>query len=159
MMRKRLIGPTTAPEPSAEDDWLDLERLASVELTSEDPYHPIEAALIPGLGQGGWRAQQPGEQTIRLLFDEPQAIRRIRLMFQEDATERTQEFVLRWSDNDGRTYHEIVRQQYNFSPQGTADELEAYEVSLDGLTVLELGVIPDIGRDDLLASLRELRLA
>ena len=159
-MRKRLIGPTpTATSSTSDDDqWLDLASLASVELTSEDPSHPIEAALIAGDARG-WRAAQPGAQTIRLLFDEPQSIRRIRLLFEEDALERTHEFVLRWSKDGGRSFTEIVRQQYNFSPPDTVHELEDYEVSLDGLTVLELGIVPHVGRSDVLASLRQLQLA
>lgn len=157
-MRKRLIGQTATEPTSADDEWLDLESLASVEITSEDPSHPIEAALDPS-GGWGWRAAQPGEQTIRMRFDEPQSIRRIRLLFEEDVVERTQQFVLRWSNDNGRSYQEIARQQYNFSPPDTAHELEDYEVSLDEVTVLELDIAPHIGRDDLFASLSELRLA
>lgn len=157
-MRKTLIGQSAPAPKTAEDDWLDVEHLATAELTSEDPSHPIEAALGRGPGPG-WRAAEPGAQTIRLIFDEPQSIRRIRLLFEEDARERTQEFVLRWSPDNGQSYQDIVRQQYTFSPSGTVQELEDYEVSLAGLTVLELGVIPDIGRGDVCASLRELRLA
>jgi hypothetical protein len=54
-----------------------------VEVTSEDAAHPIESALIPSAGSG-WRAGRPGQQTVRLLFDEPQKVARIRLLFQED---------------------------------------------------------------------------
>ena len=157
-MRKRLIGPTATSSTSDDDQWLDLASLASVELTSEDPSHPIEAALIAGDARG-WRAAQPGAQTIRLLFDEPQSIRRIRLLFEEDALERTHEFVLRWSKDNGRSFTEIVRQQYNFSPPDTVRELEDYEVSLDGLTVLELEIVPHVGRVVVFASLRQLLLA
>ena len=157
-MRKRLIGSKTTSSTAADDEWLDLQSLASVELTSEDPSHPIEAALIAGDGHG-WRAALPGEQTIRLLFDEPRNIRRIRLLFDEDAEARTHEFLLRWSNDGGQSYHEIVRQQYNFSPPDTVQELEDYDVSLDGLTVLELTVVPHIGRSDVFASLSRLQLA
>ena len=93
---------------------------------SEDVDHPIESALIPRMGSG-WRAAQPGEQTIRLRFDEPLRIKRIRLLFHEDEQERTQEFVLRWSPDGGQSYREIVRQQYNFSPPEAAREIEDYE--------------------------------
>ena len=95
-MRKRIIGPGPREVAAAEPVWLDLEHLAQVEITSEDVDHPIESALIPGTGLG-WRAAQPGEQTIRLLFDEPLRLRRIHLVFYEGELERTQEFVLRWS--------------------------------------------------------------
>lgn len=157
-MRKRLIGPAATSSTSADGDWLDLESLASVEITSEDPSHPIEGALSSS-GGPGWRASQPGQQTIRLLFDAAQTIRRIRLLFEEAAAARTQEFVLRWSNDGGRSLQEIVRQQYNFSPPDTVREQEDYEVSLDGLTVLELGIVPHVGRDDVFASLRQFRLA
>jgi hypothetical protein len=44
---------------------------------------------------GGWRAAEFGAQIIRLIFDEPQRLERISLVFEETETERTQEFVLR----------------------------------------------------------------
>ena len=114
-MRKRIIGHGPGEVAAAEPGWLNLEHLAQVEITSEDVGYPIESALIPGTGSG-WRAAQSGEQTIRLLFDEPLRLKRIHLVFQEDEKERTQEFVLRWSPDGGQSYREIVRQQYNFSP-------------------------------------------
>jgi hypothetical protein len=157
-MRKRLIGYPPKDVEVEEYDWLDLERLAQVEITSEDVGYSIEAALIPGMGSG-WRAAQPGEQTIRLLFDEPLRIKRIRLVFHEDAHERTQEFVLRWSPDGGHSYREIVRQQYNFSlPQATR-EVEDYDIELDGVTALELTILPDISGGSARASLTQLRVA
>src|SRR5512147_1055423 len=114
-MRKRVIGHGPREVSSVEPVWLDLERLAQIEITSEDVDHPIESALIPGTGLG-WRAAQPGEQTIRLLFEKPLRLKRLHLVFQEDEQGRTQEFVLRWSPDGGQSYREIVRQQYNFSP-------------------------------------------
>lgn len=83
---------SAAPEPR----WLDIERLARVEITSEDPSHPVEQALGMG-GRAGWRAGAPGPQTLRLRFDEPQRLERIRVHFQEAQHERHQELVLRWS--------------------------------------------------------------
>ena len=77
-MRKRIIGHGPGEVAAAEPGWLDLEHLAQVEITSEDVDHPIESALIPGMGSG-WRAAQPGEQTIRLRFDEPLRLKRIQL--------------------------------------------------------------------------------
>jgi hypothetical protein len=157
-MRKRVIDDHSRVVGAKEDDWLDLERLAQVEITSEDLGHSIESALIPGRGPG-WRAGQSGEQIIRLLFDEPLKIKRIRLVFHEDEHERTQEFVLRWSPDGGQSYREIVRQQYNFSSPGAASEIEDYEVNLDGVTMLELRIVPDISNGNAPASLAQLRLA
>ena len=157
-MRKRIIAPGPGKVATAELGWMDLEPLVEVEITSEDVDHPIESALIPGTGSG-WRAAEPGEQTIRLRFDEPLRLKRIQLLFQEGEQERTQEFVLRWSPDGGRSYREIVRQQYNFSPPETAREIEDYDVDLDGVTALELKIVPDISGGDTQASLAQIRVA
>ena len=92
-MRKRIIGRGLRDVAAAEPNWIDIDRLAQVEITSEDVDHPIESALIPGTSSG-WRAAQPGEQTIRLLFDEPLRLRLIHLTFHEDEQERTQETLV-----------------------------------------------------------------
>jgi hypothetical protein len=157
-MRKRIIAHGPREVKAEERDWLDLERLAQVEITSEDVDHPIESALIPGTGSG-WRAAQPGEQTIRLRFDEPLRLRRIHLVFHEDEQERTQEFALRWSPDGGQSYQEIVRQQYNFSPPAVVSEAEDYDVVLDGVTALELRIVPDISGGSARASLAQLHVA
>lgn len=157
-MRKRIIHRDPQPASSSNQQWLDVEHLAQIEITSEDSAHPIESALIPSAGPG-WRAAQAGQQTIRLLFDEPQSVRHVRLLFQENQRERTQQFMLRWSSDGGQSYREIVRQQYNFSPPGATSECEDYNVDLDGVTVLELSIIPDLSGGPACASLAQLRLA
>jgi len=157
-MRKRIIAHSSQGTVPPEEDWLDLESLAQAELTSEDASHPIESALKPGTGSG-WRASEPGQQTIRLLFDKPLRVRRIHLVFQEDEHQRTQEILLRWSSDGGRSHREIVRQQYNFSPPDNTREVEDYEVDLVGLTELEISISPDISGGWASASIAELRLA
>ena len=157
-MRKRIVSlvPTTSSLP--DPDWLDLERVAQVEVTSEDSAHPIESALVPGAGSG-WRATEPGPQTIRLLFDTPQGLRRIWLLFIEPDVARTQEFVLSWSPDNGRSFKEIVRQQWNFSDPGAIQEVEDYQVDLSGVTQLDLTIVPDQRGGDVRASLARWRLA
>jgi hypothetical protein len=157
-MRKRIMNQNTQNDSPVDQSWIDLQHLAQVELTSEDAAHPIEAALMHSFGSG-WRAAQAGEQTIRFLFDEPQRVGRIQLLFQEDQQARTQEFVLRWSPDAGQSYREIVRQQYNFSPPGMTREFEDYTVDLVGVTALELRIIPDISGGDARASVAQLRIA
>ena len=63
-MRKRIIAPVQQKTTSPDQDWLNVESLAEVEITSEDAAHPIESALLPGQASG-WRAAGPGMQTIR----------------------------------------------------------------------------------------------
>jgi hypothetical protein len=157
-MRKRIdSSPATEGAPPG-GHWLDLESIATAELTSEDPAFPIESALSEGRGEAGWRAAGPGEQRIRLVFDEPQRVRRIWLDFVEQDVERTQQYVLRWSPDRGATFHEIVRQQWNFSPKGANRETEDHEVDLADVTVLELSIAPEIGGGDARASLAGLRI-
>ena len=155
-MRKRLITEDQPASESPSHGWLRLDELADVEISSEDADHPIESALTPGRGSG-WRAAVAGRQTIRLLFTQPQELHRIRLRFVETAVQRTQEYLLRWSA-DGKSFHEIVRQQWNFSPQGSTSQTEEHQVDLTGLQVLELIITPDIGNREALATLAELRL-
>jgi hypothetical protein len=158
-MRKKIIATTAQQETSPPDlEWLDLDDLVEVEVTSEDASHPIESALLPGQGPG-WRAATPGEQIIRLLFSRPQRLQRIWLNFEETQVERTQEYILGWSPDGGQSFQEIVRQQWNFSPAGSTSEIEDLRVELPAVTVFELCIIPDISGGDALASLGQLRLA
>jgi hypothetical protein len=156
-MRKRLITPIPQDDPSLDEGWLDLDDAAVVEVTSEEKEYPVESALVLG-EMRGWRAADSGTQTIRLIFDEPQRLTRIALVFEETETERTQEFVLRWSSDGGRSFREIVRQQWNFSPPKTIREVEEYRVELSDVSVLELVIVPDISGGAARASLRSLRL-
>ena len=54
-MRKKTINSGSEAVSPSGGVWLDLERLARVEITSESAEHPIEYALIPDRGPG-WRA-------------------------------------------------------------------------------------------------------
>ncbi len=157
-MRKRIITPTPEAIRARAEGWLDLQRAATVELTSEDKNYPIESAFVFEEGQG-WRAAEPGAQTIRLIFDEPPTIKRIQLIFADDETSRTQEFVLRWSPDGGSSFKEIVRQQWNFSPPRGKREIEEYWVDLRNVTVVELSVVPDISGGRSRASLSSMRLS
>lgn len=156
-MRKRVLDQSREIAPP-EADWLPLEELAEVEITSENTAHPIEAALVTG-GGSGWKADAPGKQTIRLLFADPQPLKRIWLRFEEPDTERTQEYVVRWSADRGESYRDVVRQQWNFSPRGATVETEDHRVELPAVTILELSITPDTSGGAAVASLNQLRLA
>ena len=129
-----------------------------VEITSEDKDYPIESAFASEEGQG-WRAAEPGSQTIRLTFDQPQRLKLISLVFEENEISRTQEFVLRWSSDSGTSFREIVRQQWTFSPPETATEVEEYKVELSNVTLLELVIVPNMSGGTARASLKSLRLS
>ena len=158
-MRKIMINQATENIPSSGLSLLDLERLAQVEFTSECLDYPVESALLLTENGAGWRAASPGEQTIRLVFDQPLTIEHIFLVFEEAQRSRTQEFVLFWLMDKENTYREILRQQYHFSPPDTTREIEHYQVKLEQLKVLELRIIPDISGGEACAGLKQLRLA
>ena len=157
-MRKSIINSDDKQKVDSDQKWLDIEKIAIVEVTSEEEAFPIESALLPGK-VSEWRASDQGKQMIRLLFDNPQRLQWIRLKFEELEIERTQEYVLRWSPDGGQSYQEIIRQQWNFSPEGTTSEIEDYHVELPAVTILELSINPDISERNAFASLKELRLA
>lgn len=138
-------------------NWLDLDLVAQVEVTSEAAGYPVEEALLRD-GRG-WRADMPGPQSIRLLFDRPQAIHVVRVVFKEQERARTQEFVLRWLPAGSESWNELVRQQWNFSPPNTIEECEEYKFELSSASALELNIIPDISSGDAHASLHRLQVA
>ncbi len=157
-MRTRLIIPTPETVPSRAERWLDVERAAVVEITSEEKGYPVESAFV-SREMRGWRAAEQGPQTIRLIFDQPQKLKLISLVFEEKEIPRTQEFVLRWSADGGNSFREIVRQQWNFSPPQTIREVEEYQVELSNVTVLELVIVPNMSGGAARASLKSLRLS
>ena len=159
-MRKSIVSPSAVAVPPISELWRDLERIARVEISSEDDRFPIEHAL--GKKETtGWRAAGTGPQLIRLHFDEPMNIRRLRLHFVDKAVERTQEFAV--FAGSGPELKEVVRQQWTFSPYGSTEEIEDYTVNLSGITTLEVRIDPDRSHDpkqsQAYASLQSLRLA
>jgi hypothetical protein len=107
----------------------------------------------------GWCAAGAGEQTIRVIFDAPRDLQRVQVLFIEEHQERSQEFVLGWSPHPAEPLREIVRQHYHFSPNGAVRELEDFKVSLQGVCILELRIIPHKSGGDAVASLSHLRVA
>jgi hypothetical protein len=144
------------PPPNA--SWLNVSAIAQVEVTSEDSAYPIES-IFAEEEERGWRASERGKQTIRLFFDKPQRIRRIRLHFLEPHVERTQQFTLQWSKDKAGTLRPLFQQQWNFSPGGSTSQIEDYGVELDDVWMLQLVIDPDISRGPAVATLESWRLA
>jgi hypothetical protein len=157
-MRKRIINQGSYSVQPAEQKWMNIESLAQVEITSEDSAYPIESAITAG-DRTGWRAAQPGRQTIRMIFDVPQKVSHIHLQFDEHTQTRTHEFAILWSSVAEQSYHEILRQQFTFSPPDTTTEVEDYVVNLTEVKALELQIVPDIRNRNALASLTKLQIA
>jgi uncharacterized protein (DUF736 family) len=145
-MRKRIVGSSSVIQneiADGTDRWLDLAKIATIEVTSEDPDFPVDAVFESHSGIG-WRASQDGEQQLRIIFDEPATLHRMRLHFVEPEVERTQQFTIRWSSALGGPLREVVRQQWTFSPSGSTSEVERYDVNLERVAVLELSIRPNL---------------
>ena len=146
MLRKHIIGaPASAQAPTP--DEIDIAAVATVLVTSEAAGHPVDHAFDGHRGPGGsrWVAGEPGEQTLILAFDAPQAIHRVALEVEEPEVARTQELQLAVSADGGQTYRELLRQEYNFSPPGTSFEREDWTLDAVGVTHLRLVIRPDKG--------------
>jgi len=157
-MQKKIVSIDQQEKRSSEQNCLNLESIATVELTSESADHPIEMALTADLSSG-WQAEESGKQMIRFIFKQPQQLNLIRLSFVETAIERTQEYILRYSADEGKSSHEILRQQWNFNPEGASLEEEEHQLELQNVMVFELIIIPDISGGEARASLQTLQLA
>ncbi len=155
-MRKQITEQGTQ-QGSQTGNWLDLEQLAAVEVSSEAQGFPIENALVAGK-TGGWAAANTGRATVTLRFDTPQPVSGVFLHFQEPAHERSQEFALEAAFADG-TRRELVRQGWNFSPGGSASQQENYTFNPRPVTALTLTIDPDRGRDRYPATLLAWRVA
>lgn len=154
-MIKRITGVNEAVSTT---EWLDLSQLADVDVTSEQPASPIDGTFVRD-APAPWRAAVPGVQTIRLRFHRPVRLRRIRLVFEETAIMRTQEFVLRWQTVGAPQDVDILRQQFTFAPPDTTTEREDYQVDLVEVSALELSITPDIGGGHSIATLQQFCVA
>lgn len=156
-MRKTIISPCIEDLDAQKPEFLDLESLAQVEISSENPGYPIESALLDD-GGSGWQAATTGEQMVRLIFDQPVDVKCILLVIDELVLPRTQEFALYWLRHGDRCYQEILRQQFIFSPPNTCQQVERYSVDLKRLKILKLNIMADINNSDVLATLAKFRV-
>ena len=161
MLRKQIIPSHSGASASFLEGELSVADVATVQVTGEQADHPIDNAFDHNRGPGGsrWIADGPGQQTLILLFDSPQTIRRIGVEVEEPDVSRTQELSLSVSSNGGRTYRELVRQEFTFSPPGTSFERELWSILAEGVTHLRLEIKPDKGGRVGRATLTSLTLA
>ena len=158
-MLGRLIIKSPTASPDATTGESDIAEVATVPVTSEAPDHPIDLAFDLDRGRRGarWIAGEPGERMVTLAFAAPQTINQILLEVEEPEFARTQELHLSLSCDGGRTYRELLSQEYDFSPAGTSFRRENWSVSAQGVTHLRL-VKPDKGDKPCRATLTSLVL-
>jgi len=159
MLRKQIFkAPPSLPAPQPGE--IDIVAMAIVQVTSEDPAHPIDEIFDNRRGPGGsrWIAAELGAQTLILVFDTPQIIHQIILEVEELEVSRTQELQLSVSHDGGQTYRELRHQEYNFNPPGSTFEREDWAVTAEGVTHLQLWIKPNKGGKPCRATLTSLVL-
>ncbi len=135
--------------------------MATVVASSEAEGHPVSHIFDEHRGPGGtqWIAGEPGDQKLTIAFHKPVTIRHITLEIEEREVQRTQELQLSVSSDGGKTYRELRRQEFTFSPDETTWECEDWAVAEFNVTHVRLVMRPDKGRKEFFAKLTSLVLA
>jgi hypothetical protein len=145
-IRKRQLNPTTDAEVPSQSCEIDLSANATLHFSSEAPEHPVERMLDDRIGPGGtyWAgARADMTEEILLEFDKPLHIARLCYQVEERQLERTQEVLMEYSCDGGRSYRSGFVQEYTFSPAGATFQSEDLKVELQGVTHLRLRIKPD----------------
>jgi hypothetical protein len=144
-IRKRLIsepGSISSEEPGE----IDLASQAMVAYSSEDSAHPVEHLLDGHCGPDAtrWASDRP-DTTERIVFefDRPQSISRLAYEVEERSLKRTQEVRVEVSCDHGRSYRQVLVQEYNFSPEGATFQHEELRFDLTEITHLRLTIVPN----------------
>jgi hypothetical protein len=139
---------------------IDIATHAIVAYSSEDPDHPLEHLIDGHFGRGAtqWASGRPNAtERIVLEFDQPQRISRLIYEVEECWQERTQEVRVEVSADDGRTYRQVLAQDYTFSPQGATFQHEDLQLDLPAITHMKLTIVPNKGGSGV-ATVTSLRL-
>jgi len=158
-MRRSVIDPSTArPELRSDGEWLNLEQVAKVEVTSEDPSFPIDYALASENGPG-WRAADKGKQIIRIISISRHRFAGLSLSFRKLKLSEPRNSLF-----DGRL-RKAGRPQRSFASNGLLVRMarrsrsREYQVNLNNVCALELAVKPDLTPGNVIATLARWRVA
>jgi hypothetical protein len=111
-----------------------------------------------GPGATRWTsARSDVTEQIVLEFVKPQTISRLLYEVEERTRERTQEVRLEVSEDEGRTYRQVLAQEFNFSPTGATYRREEQRLNLHQISHLRLTIVPNKGGSGT-ATLAALRL-
>ena len=159
ILRKRQLTADGAESASVAGE-LDIVGCAIIAFTSEDPAHPVEHLLDRNSGPGATRWASARADTIEQIlveFDKPQILSRLVYEVEEATRERTQEVRVEVSEDGGRTYRQILVQEYNFSPAGATFQREQQRLNLRQVSHLRLTIVPNKSGSGI-ATLTSLRL-
>lgn len=158
-LRKRLMSEPSSTHLEALGE-IDIASHAILAYSSEDPDHPLEHLIDRHFGRGAtrWASGRPNAtERIVLEFDHAQRISRLIYEVEECGQERTQEVRVEVSTDHGRTYRQVLAQEYTFSPHGATFQHEDLQMDLSAITHLRLTIVPNKGGSGV-ATLISLRL-
>ena len=144
-LRKRPLAADGQANAGAADE-IDIAGGATIAYSSEAPDHPVEHLLDGNSGPGAtrWISARPDTvEHILVEFDRPQTISRLLYEVEETERERTQEVRVEVSEDGGRTYRQILVQEYNFSPGGATYQREEQGFNLRQVSHLRLTIVPN----------------
>ena len=146
-LRKKIIPSRTVTNLPGSANTLDIIQNTEVIVTSESADFPLDNIVDRSTGSGStqWVAETCGLQTLFFKFDTPQNISRIVYEIEEHEVARTQEVSLEVSTDSGAHFREILRQEYNFSPDGSTFQREELNLDLPQTTDLKMIIKPDKG--------------
>jgi hypothetical protein len=144
-LRKRSLEADAATSVR-DNDEIDIAGCATIAYSSENPAHPVEHLLDRRSGPGTtrWISARPDTvEHIVVEFDQPQAIGRLVYEVEEAIRERTQEVRVEVSEDGGRTYRQILVQEYTFSPRGATYQREEQRFNLHQVSHLRFTIVPN----------------
>ena len=144
-IRKRLMSEQNLRPPERLGE-IDIANHATLAYSSEDPAHPVEHLIDGHYGRGSthWASARTNTtERIVLEFDHPQQISCLVYEVEECQQERTQEVLVEVSSDHGRTYRQLLVQEYTFSPQGAIFQHEELRLELPAITHLMLTIVPN----------------
>ena len=144
-LRKRPLEADAATSARAAGE-IDIAGCATIAYSSENSAHPIEHMLDGRCGPGAtrWISARPDTvEHIVVEFDRPQAISRLVYEVEEAMRQRTQEVRVEVSEDGGRSYRQILVQEYNFSPGGAIYQHEEQRFNLPQVTHLRFTIVPN----------------
>ena len=144
-LRKRQLEPGGARLARASDE-IDIASCATIAYSSENPAHPVEHLLDGTSGPGAtrWISARPDViEQIVVEFDPLQTISRLVYQVEEAVRERTQEVRVEVSEDGGRTFRQLLVQEYTFSPRGATYQREEQRLNLHQVSHLRLTIVPN----------------
>ena len=144
-LRKRVLDDGADPRGPSSGE-IDLVDEAAIAYSSEDPSHPVDNLVDGDAGPAATRwvsGRVDTPERIVIEFDRPQSVSRLIYEVEERACERTQEVRLEASTDFGKTYRQVLVQEYTFSPGGATFEREDLRLSMEGVTHFRLNIVPN----------------